>query len=43
MFCKYMRYQMRVLQIGLEYQQKDTEKSQKKEKENGMKLENHKM
>lgn len=43
MFCKYVLYQMHVLQIGLEYHQKDTEKSQKKEKETHMKLENHKM
>lgn len=33
---------MHVLQIDLEYHQKDTEKSQKKEKENHMKVENHK-
>lgn len=33
---------MHVLQVDLEYHQKDAEKSQKKEKENRMKSENHK-
>lgn len=34
---------MHVLQIDLEYHQKGTEKSQKKEEEKRMKLDNHKM